>query len=89
MKTQIKKFLWFDITPRKHLYDELNDCYRTISNNCKSEIKHLETIDTLISTINSKDKQIISMNDKIEELNNTIKVLSNSIMCNESDDSSC
>lgn len=88
MKTQIKKFLWFDITPRKHLYDELDECYRTISNNRKSELKHLETIDELINTINSKDKQIASMNDKINELNNTIKVLSDSIMCTESDNSS-
>lgn len=89
MKTQIKKFLWFDITPRECLYNELNECYRTISNNRKSEIKHLEIIDELINTINSKDKQIASINDKITELNNTIKALSDSIMCTESDDSSC
>ena len=47
MKTQIKKFLWFDITPRKHLYDELDECYRTISNNRKNELKHLEKIDDI------------------------------------------
>lgn len=88
MKTQIKKFLWFDITPRECLYNELNECYRIISNNRKSEIKHLETIDELINTINSKDKQIASMNDKIAELNNTIKALSDSIMCIESDNGS-
>lgn len=29
-KTIIKKFLWFDITPRKHLYNELNECYEQI-----------------------------------------------------------
>lgn len=29
-KTIIKKFLWFDITPRKHLYNELNECYKKI-----------------------------------------------------------
>jgi uncharacterized coiled-coil DUF342 family protein len=31
IKTVIRKFLWFDITPRKELYNELNECYEKIT----------------------------------------------------------
>lgn len=40
-KTVVRKFLWFDITPRKELYVELNSCYDKI-NNQNRELKELE-----------------------------------------------
>ena len=38
IKTIIRKFLGIDFTPRKHLYNELNECYFEISK-LREEIK--------------------------------------------------
>ena len=54
IKTKIRKFLWFDITPRRELYAELKDCYGTI--NCQSE------------TINDYDNELDMQSEKISAL---------------------
>ena len=50
MLAKTKKFLWFDITPRKNLYDEIDRCYERIEylvakvNKLKDEKRDLQDI---------------------------------------------
>ena len=68
IKTKIRKFLWFDITPRHELYDELNLVYLT-SNQRASKILELE------GTIDDKDKRIVELAEKITETRNQVTEL--------------
>ena len=45
-KTPIRKFLWFDITPRKDLYAELNECYTRINSLFKETYKLKQDIES-------------------------------------------
>lgn len=58
IKTKIRKFLWFDFTPRQELYDELNLVYQT-SNKQASRIIELE------NTLEARDKRIVELAQKI------------------------
>lgn len=68
MKTQIKKFLWFDITPRKELYKEIDDCEK--SNKTLSD-----TIVLLKNQTNEKNIKINNLERTICKLENEIQML--------------
>lgn len=65
MKTQIKKFLWFDITPRKELYKEIADC--------ENSIKTLsDTVVLLKNQMNDKNNQIKTLTDNLKKSENSL-----------------
>lgn len=68
MKTQIKKFLWFDITPRKELYKKIDDCEK--SNKTLSD-----TIVLLKNQTNEKNIKIKNLERTICKLENEIQTL--------------
>ena len=60
MKTKIRKFLWFDITPRKELYAEIGSCYETI----KQQNKELYDTENQLNETRSEREQLL--NDKLD-----------------------
>lgn len=68
IKTKIRKFLWFDITPRTELYDELNSVYQT-SNKQASRIIELE------NTLEARDKRITELAEKITKMREQVTEL--------------
>jgi chromosome segregation ATPase len=80
MKTQIKKFLWFDITPRKELYKEIDDCeksIKTLSDTVALLKKQMNEKNIKINTLtaglkNSEDKRI-DLQSEIHEMREIIE----------------
>lgn len=64
-KTIIRNFLWFDITPRKELYAELNNCYETINEYDKKAYEKEKRIESLEEEL---EKYSISNSELKEEL---------------------
>lgn len=91
MKTKIKKILWFDITPRKSLYKELDECYEIINNqvhkihqlgqdlSAKTNAYNLcqTTINSLVKNIEEYKNIIDNNNNTINGLQSLIKNLAN------------
>ena len=75
MKTQIKKFLWFDITPRKELYKEIDDCEKSIKTlsdtvallTSQMNEKNIQ-INTLTAELKNSEDKRIDMQNEIQQL---------------------
>lgn len=60
MKTKKRMFLWFDITPRKELYAEIDSCYETM----KQQSKVLYDTENQLNETRSEREQLL--NEKLD-----------------------
>ena len=75
MLTKIRKFLWFDITPRRELYAELNQCYEKI----KKQNKELFEVENQLYDVRiDRDKFLnekLDLEREVWELQDKIRYL--------------
>lgn len=67
MKTKIKKFLWFDITPRKELYNEIDSCYIEIHKISDKLSAIQESVNILKEEGQRKNIQINSLEKQLRD----------------------
>ena len=80
MKTQIKKFLWFDITPRKELYKEIDDCEKSIKTLSDTVVllknqmneKNIQ-INTLTTGLKNSEDRRIDMQGEMHQMHEIIE----------------
>jgi chromosome segregation ATPase len=83
MKTQIKKFLWFDITPRKELYNEIDECYAEIAKIVKKLSALQESLAILREEGQSKNNQINSLENQLCDAEKQIMQLKDDLSWSE------
>jgi chromosome segregation ATPase len=69
-KTIIRKFLWFDITPRKELYAELNECYEKVNKYFKDAYELEKKVESLKEELEKYSISNSELKDEVNELLN-------------------